>query len=230
MLPDNFETARILLQPVSAGDDDAIFNTYAQDEAVSPLSHLATASQPQRDSSLYPALSRHSARGRAHLHGSGREDNHIRGAFALRQRAPHRLDCGYVLASQWQRQGLMTEILTEVVRWALQQPSLFRIGAVCDVENIGSARVLEKCGFVRGACCAAGLCIRTSVTSHATATAMRVCAHDRPRMVIHAQLPELERTMSYPVSLSLIATGCSWTARSLMHVYAVSAFEQRDFL
>ena len=34
MLPDKFETARILLQPVSAGDDDAIFNTYAQDEAV----------------------------------------------------------------------------------------------------------------------------------------------------------------------------------------------------
>jgi [ribosomal protein S5]-alanine N-acetyltransferase len=26
---------------------------------------------------------------------------------------------------------------------------VFRIGAVCDVENIGSARVLEKSGFVR---------------------------------------------------------------------------------
>jgi hypothetical protein len=37
--------------------------------------------------------------------------------------------------------GLMTEVLTEVVNWALNQPGIFRIGAVCDVENIGSARV-----------------------------------------------------------------------------------------
>jgi ribosomal-protein-alanine N-acetyltransferase len=43
----------------------------------------------------------------------------------------------------------MTEVLTEVVNWALQQPSIFRIGAVCDVENVGSARVMEKAGLVR---------------------------------------------------------------------------------
>jgi RimJ/RimL family protein N-acetyltransferase len=79
----------------------------------------------------------------------GREDNIIRGAFALRRRVPHRLDCGYVLARRWWRQGLMTEVLTEIAAWALRQPSMFRIGAVCDVENIGSARVLEKAGFVR---------------------------------------------------------------------------------
>jgi len=79
----------------------------------------------------------------------GRDDNVVRGAFALRQRAPHRLDCGYVLACQCWRQGLMTEVLIEVSAWALRQPSVFRIGAVCDVENIGSARVLEKSGFIR---------------------------------------------------------------------------------
>jgi hypothetical protein len=79
----------------------------------------------------------------------GREDNIIRGAFALRRRAPHRFDCGYVLARRWWRQGLMTEVLTEIAAWALRQPSMFRIGAMCDVENIGSARVLEKAGFVR---------------------------------------------------------------------------------
>jgi ribosomal-protein-alanine N-acetyltransferase len=31
----------------------------------------------------------------------------------------------------------------------LGQESVFRIGAVCDVENIGSARVMEKAGLVR---------------------------------------------------------------------------------
>jgi ribosomal-protein-alanine N-acetyltransferase len=31
----------------------------------------------------------------------------------------------------------------------LRQPAVFRIGAVCDVDNIGSARVMEKAGLVR---------------------------------------------------------------------------------
>jgi len=43
----------------------------------------------------------------------------------------------------------MTEVLTEVAGWALSQPPVFRIGAVCDVENVGSARVMEKAGLVR---------------------------------------------------------------------------------
>jgi hypothetical protein len=60
----------------------------------------------------------------------GREDNVVCGAFALRQRAPHRLDCGYVLARRWWKHGLMTEILTDVTTWALRQRSIFRIGAV----------------------------------------------------------------------------------------------------
>jgi len=45
--------------------------------------------------------------------------------------------------------GLMTEALTEVVSLALSLDGVFRIGAVCDVENIGSARVMEKSGLLR---------------------------------------------------------------------------------
>ena len=34
MLPDTFETARLLLRPVTVADADAIFDSYAQDEEV----------------------------------------------------------------------------------------------------------------------------------------------------------------------------------------------------
>ena len=78
-----------------------------------------------------------------------RTDGDVRGTFALRLAAPHRLDCGYALARAWWGRGLMTEVLTEVVNWALSQPLIFHIGAVCNVENIGSARVMEKAGLVR---------------------------------------------------------------------------------
>jgi ribosomal-protein-alanine N-acetyltransferase len=79
----------------------------------------------------------------------GRDDGAVRGAFALRWPTRHRFDCGYLLAPRWWGQGLMTEVLSAVADWALQQASVFRISAVCDVDNIGSARVLEKAGFIR---------------------------------------------------------------------------------
>ena len=43
----------------------------------------------------------------------------------------------------------MSEALGEVARWAMRQPGIWRIGAVCDTENLASARVMEKAGLVR---------------------------------------------------------------------------------
>jgi [ribosomal protein S5]-alanine N-acetyltransferase len=43
----------------------------------------------------------------------------------------------------------MTEVLSLAARWAMRQTDIWRIGAVCDVENRASARVMEKAGFAR---------------------------------------------------------------------------------
>jgi [ribosomal protein S5]-alanine N-acetyltransferase len=149
MLPDAFETARLLLRPVTLADAAAIFDNYAQDEEVAR--YLIW--RPHRNRNETQAYAERCVATPAEVERTymlvSREDNSVRGAFALRQRAPHRLDCGYLLARRWWGRGLMTEALTEVTVWALRQASVFRIGAVCDVENIGSARVLEKSGFVR---------------------------------------------------------------------------------
>ena len=80
---------------------------------------------------------------------TSREDGNARGAFDLRQPAAHRLEFGYVLARPFWGRGLMTEALTAIADWAMCQDRVFRISAVCDVENIGSARVMEKSGFIR---------------------------------------------------------------------------------
>jgi RimJ/RimL family protein N-acetyltransferase len=149
MLPDTFMTTRLLLRPVAVEDTDAIFDTYAQDEEVARYV-IWRPHRNRRETQTYIercVASPHEVERTYML--VGRDDTVIRGAFALRQRAPHRLDCGYVLARRWWGQGLMTEALSEVAAWALRRPSIFRIAAVCDVDNIGSARVLEKSGFVR---------------------------------------------------------------------------------
>ena len=54
-----------------------------------------------------------------------------------------------MLARPFWRRGLMTEALAEVARWAMGQPEIWRIGAVCDTENLASARVMEKSGMIR---------------------------------------------------------------------------------
>ena len=61
----------------------------------------------------------------------------------------HKVDIGYVLAREYWNRGYMTEAISTVAEWLLSQPSIFRVWAVCDTENIGSARALEKSAFVR---------------------------------------------------------------------------------
>ena len=63
----------------------------------------------------------------------------------------------------------MTEALTEVAGWALRQPSIWRIDAVADIENIGSMRVMEKPGSSGRESFADGSSIRTPALIPVTA-------------------------------------------------------------
>jgi ribosomal-protein-alanine N-acetyltransferase len=56
---------------------------------------------------------------------------------------------GYVLARAYWNRGIMTEAVRAVVEWALAQPAVLKVWAVCDVENGASARVMEKAGMER---------------------------------------------------------------------------------
>ena len=58
-------------------------------------------------------------------------------------------DIGYCLGRQFWGNGFVTEAVTPIVGWALAQPEIFRVWAMCDVDNSASARVLEKVGMKR---------------------------------------------------------------------------------
>ena len=149
MLPETFQTASLILRPIAPEDSGPIFDSYAQDTDVTRLL-IWRPHRSRNDTDAYVAqcIATPPDVSRTYVLTDW-TDGGVRGAFALRLAAPHRLDCGYVLARAWWGRGLMTEVLTEVVNWALRQPRIFRIGAVCDVENIGSVRVMEKAGLVR---------------------------------------------------------------------------------
>jgi [ribosomal protein S5]-alanine N-acetyltransferase len=97
MTPDIFETARLLLRPVTITDVSPIFDGYARDEEVARyLIWRPHRSRSETRAYVERCIAMPSEVERTYMI-VGRDDNVVRGAFALRQRAPHRLDCGYVL-------------------------------------------------------------------------------------------------------------------------------------
>jgi len=59
------------------------------------------------------------------------------------------VNLGYVLARPYWGQGYMTEVLQKIIAWALNQNDIYRVWAICDIENTASTRVLQKSGMQR---------------------------------------------------------------------------------
>ncbi len=147
MFPNTFQTTRLILRPVSFADSKPIFDGYAQDSDVTRfLTWRPHTSIDQTEAYIARCMEAASSRTYVLI---GRDSEKVLGAFDLRKSGPHRLGYGYVLARPSWGRGLMTEALTEVARWALGQADIWRIGDVCDVENLASARVMEKAGLTR---------------------------------------------------------------------------------
>lgn len=59
----------------------------------------------------------------------------------------HLAQFGYGIARPYWGQGYMTEALSTLVDWSLDQPEIWRASGFCDVDNLASARVMEKAGM-----------------------------------------------------------------------------------
>ena len=64
------------------------------------------------------------------------------------------VEVGYSVLTEFQGQGLATEMVAAIVQWAKQQPGVRRIEAETNIDNKASIRVLEKNDF---ACAGAGV-------------------------------------------------------------------------
>jgi len=61
---------------------------------------------------------------------------------------PHaRAEIGYALARAYWGRGIMTEAVREMIDYGFRVRGLNRIQAMCEIPNVGSARVMEKAGM-----------------------------------------------------------------------------------
>lgn len=147
MFPKTISTPRLLLRPIEFEDAEAVFYGYARDSEVTRfLTWRPHASIEDTQSFIESSLvAERSCTYVVLLKTTGE----VVGSLDLRAPTETRFEVGYALARQYWGIGLMTEALTKVVEWALHQPNTWRIGAVADVENGSSIRVMEKAGLKR---------------------------------------------------------------------------------
>lgn len=61
----------------------------------------------------------------------------------------HAAEFGFLMNRKFWRNGYATDAARAVVEWVFSVSSVWRLAATCDVENLASARVLEKAGLTR---------------------------------------------------------------------------------
>jgi RimJ/RimL family protein N-acetyltransferase len=69
-------------------------------------------------------------------------------ALGIDSRAHRRAELGYILRRDRWGRGYATEAAGLLVDFAFDRLGMNRVWAVCDPENPGSTRVLEKCGLM----------------------------------------------------------------------------------
>ena len=147
--PETLETTRLRLRKPVLEDAEVMFRQYAQDAEVTKyVSWRAHRSINETREFLRACLCAWEEGTSFHWAIVVRENNQLVGMISARVDS-HKWELGYVLdRSRWGK-GYMTEVVKSLIEWAFKQPEIYRVWAVCDVDNLASARVMEKAGMSR---------------------------------------------------------------------------------
>ncbi len=141
-----FKTDDLVIRRIKLSDAPQIFENWAQDEDVARYTTWFPHSSEEEtlryvescidswNQNNYTWAIEHS------------DSSEIIGSFAARENG-HKLDVGYLVSKNWWGHGIMTSVVQSFIDAAFELGSVERIGAVCDVSNTASKRVMEKAGM-----------------------------------------------------------------------------------
>ncbi len=145
------ETERLTLRPWKESDAEAAFDHWMNDPDVTK--YLTW--KPHGDLTVTRALLQTWEREYKEPHTYHwaivlKEENVLIGDIAVMRadEFQERGTIGYCMGKAWWGQGIMTEAFREVLRYCFEEVGFFRIDGEHAAENIGSSRVMEKCGLV----------------------------------------------------------------------------------
>ncbi len=140
-------TDRLLLRRPTLADASAMFAGWARDiEAVRYLGGPRHATVAESEAHIVRCEAAWVG-GAAFVHFLvDRATGDVIGSLASRP-DDHGVNFGYVLRREAWGHGYMVEALDAIAGWWLAEGAVFRAWATCHVDNVQSARVLEKAGF-----------------------------------------------------------------------------------
>ena len=147
----SIETERLLLRKLRMEDAEDMFE-YGQDREIAfrglwpPLQSLE-----ESRADLAEALEGYAGGSAISWAIEHKADRKMIGRIGLGpySRMNHRAEIGYAMNRNYWGQGLATEAVRGVLRFAFREMSLNRVQAIVLPDNIGSMRVLEKAGMQR---------------------------------------------------------------------------------
>jgi ribosomal-protein-alanine N-acetyltransferase len=146
---ETLQTERLLLRKPRMDDAPVIFETYAQDPEVTRYLVWKPHKNIRETEQFLLACGQLWREGKDFAYAiTLKANDRLLGMFGLHP-MNLKIEVGYALARLYWGKGFMTEALCAVIDWAFAQPDIFRIQAICDIENIASARVMEKAGMTR---------------------------------------------------------------------------------
>ncbi len=145
----SLKTERLRLRKAKLSDAEVVFREYARDAEVTKyVSWRAHQSVEETREYVRMCLLAWDVGKAFHWVIERREDNQLMGMLIARVDA-EKWELGFVLARRYWNQGYMTEAVKAVLDWALRRGNIHRVWAVCDIDNLASARVMEKAGMER---------------------------------------------------------------------------------
>ena len=148
-MPEQFLTDRLHLRVPRLEDAKSIFDGWAQDKDVTRyLTWRPHENIEQTQEFVRGCLAAWESHTRFPYMITLRTDGKVIGMIDPRIESS-KVGIGYGIARAFWGNGFAPEATNAIIGWAFQQPSLHRVYATTDVENIASQRVLEKVGMQR---------------------------------------------------------------------------------
>jgi ribosomal-protein-alanine N-acetyltransferase len=147
--PEKLETERFTLRKPRMDDARAIFSAYAQDPLVTRYMTWRPHKNLEETCRIVELMLKLWDGGHAYSYAiTLKNSDSVIGMIAMHPDG-FKVGIGYVLARPYWNKGYITEAALAITNWLLEQPDIYRVFATCDIENLASARVMEKVGMQR---------------------------------------------------------------------------------
>lgn len=147
----NIKTQRLILRNYNDLDAESMFLSYCNDEEVvrylTWYPHLSIDyTQDYLSNTIIPNINKETT---LELAITLKEHpNTVIGNISIVDYHKNTAEIGYVLGKEYWNQGLASESLSAFIEYIFDYTSINTLTAYYDIENLASANVLKKCGFI----------------------------------------------------------------------------------